>query len=834
MKIERLELVGYKRLSLSGINSFIYIPDTNITLQTILGTNGSGKSSLLWELWPLPANKDDFNSNGYKELWINYNNKEYKLRSEFDGKDSRHSFLINNNELNDGFKIELFRNLCLDHFNVNNEIRNLCLGKEVLTNMSPARRRYWMVKISDTDYTYAMSVYKSLLETHRDVQGAIKRLKGRLIVEESKRVKKESIDILNNDCKDIRNILKKLYDKKEKINKPIDFIVDSLKDIESLNEKLINSLDKYNLNEFRDSQYTNINHVVCTKEKIENKVIGIKKLCEHLFKNHEILDKKYKLLLAAGKESIEQLENSIKELQSLIKIEESKLFLPGVRLNVNAKDIKTNFDSIYQDLYDSIIKLPINDGLYTTEKKNDAENKLNKNTIELNSINNKIANIKAKIDHHKKHEMLGDIKCPQCNFEFKLHFTENELKQLLNNENSLVNKQVVLKEENDELIKYISDMNNYSNDYRLVMRIIKNVYGLSNYFSELTSGNRLILSPGAVANDLSLISNDLNIRIKIDDYENKINEFNNQIQLKKSLSSDTLSQVEKELKKINDDLSNHNKELLYLNETIKDLNTLLKHHSDIECIGMDVNKNLIAKDNIYKDYVKVRYQMLLNDLISTLQTVLARKEDSLSAANNQELIIKDIYDQLKISEMNERVSKNSHTALSPTVGAIAYGLQSFINQFTGNMNKIINSIWSYPLNILPFKMDENNTELDYKFPFIKNGENKENKDVSLGSESMIDIFNFAFRFCVIKQLGLTHLPLYLDEFESAFDDVHREKAVYFVKRLIDEKMFDQIFMVSHYEHNHGALSSLSQTCVLNKDNLLLSSNVRVNEHVVIN
>jgi hypothetical protein len=46
MIIKRLELANYKRMSLAGIVRFVFTPDDQYALQTILGTNGSGKSSL--------------------------------------------------------------------------------------------------------------------------------------------------------------------------------------------------------------------------------------------------------------------------------------------------------------------------------------------------------------------------------------------------------------------------------------------------------------------------------------------------------------------------------------------------------------------------------------------------------------------------------------------------------------------------------------------------------------------------------------------------------------------------------------------------------------------
>jgi hypothetical protein len=234
-----------------------------------------------------------------------------------------------------------------------------------------------------------------------------------------------------------------------------------------------------------------------------------------------------------------------------------------------------------------------------------------------------------------------------------------------------------------------------------------------------------------------------------------------------------------------------------------------------------------------KDYIYSRYQELLWHLIMSLQTQLARKEDALNAATQQQLVVDELMRQLEEAHMNERISKAAHIALSPTNGAIAEGLHRFINVFVTRMNKIVGSVWSYPLELLPFTMEDGTAEMDYKFPFWKNRSGKPNKDVDEGSESMLAIFNFSFRTCALRQLGLGHLPLFLDEFEAAFDDTHRQSAIYFVKKLLDEQAYGQIYMVSHYESNHGALSNLAQTCVLSKENVLLPTNIVYNEHVLI-
>ena len=76
MKITNLILKNYNRLFLNNIKTLELTPTRKINL--IIGTNGSGKSSLIKEMSPLPFDKNDFNS-GYKEIHIECNNKKYVL-----------------------------------------------------------------------------------------------------------------------------------------------------------------------------------------------------------------------------------------------------------------------------------------------------------------------------------------------------------------------------------------------------------------------------------------------------------------------------------------------------------------------------------------------------------------------------------------------------------------------------------------------------------------------------------------------------------------------------------------------------------------------------------
>ena len=83
--ITELELSGFKRLALSDTKYIKINPQTNVHL--MLGTNGSGKSSIMDLLTPLPPDRSDFEEGGFKRILFKYDSDSYEMYSE----DNKHS-----------------------------------------------------------------------------------------------------------------------------------------------------------------------------------------------------------------------------------------------------------------------------------------------------------------------------------------------------------------------------------------------------------------------------------------------------------------------------------------------------------------------------------------------------------------------------------------------------------------------------------------------------------------------------------------------------------------------------------------------------------------------
>ena len=279
--IKELILTNYDRFFLNNIESIEFRPKQK--LQLLLGTNGSGKSSLLSELNPLPINKNDF-TNGSKEITIEKDNNIFKLKST----SNKNSFILNNTELNDGGTKTVQLNLVKEYFNLTPKYNNIILGTEKLTAMSTNERKNILREMSTVDYSYGIYLYNTLKQELRDTVGYLKLMQIEMNNDISNIVNDEDILILKNDitkCKSMIDSLSMSYSKSEEYRDIpiIDLNID------------MNILDKNKLQS--DLEYNN-KFIINIEEEITNLNKEIDSLDDYstTIKDSETLNTKLKSL----------------------------------------------------------------------------------------------------------------------------------------------------------------------------------------------------------------------------------------------------------------------------------------------------------------------------------------------------------------------------------------------------------------------------------------------------------------------------------------------------------------------------------------------------------
>ena len=158
MKIKYLKLNGFKRFPFIANKQFELTEEIlEKKLIIINGINGSGKSSLLNELTPLPSDKNDFTKDGYKEIVIEHDKNIFRLICDFSN--NNYFFYLNDENLNVSGNITTQRELVEKYFNINDNIHRLLIGSDNFTELSLLQRKKLFSSITHLNLDFILDNY---------------------------------------------------------------------------------------------------------------------------------------------------------------------------------------------------------------------------------------------------------------------------------------------------------------------------------------------------------------------------------------------------------------------------------------------------------------------------------------------------------------------------------------------------------------------------------------------------------------------------------------------------------------------------------------------------
>jgi len=829
VKIKELTLSGFERLSLNSIKKITIKPEAKI--QIILGTNGSGKSSLISELSPLPAVSSNYLKTGYKNIIISHNSKNYTLKSDFSSSHV-HSFKVDDVELNEGGTVTVQKELVKYHFGLTQEIHELLTGVEKFTNMSSARRRDWFTKLCETNYDYAISVYNKIKEKNRDISGAIKIAKKRLVQEISKLPDDKQIIELEQKLNGKMSFLDNFYQLRTQ-NSYSDIELDEnvyrkQQELIKVSKQLISLI-----NGLGNTEYVHLEEINEYIEELSIKLNTEETKYKIYLKDHEDQDKKYQVFKSQHIESVGQIskkiegcEKGINELRKVLKIDTE-------HKTENPKNVRVSLENIHSDLITLLNELPQN---INKQYSLSALNNLKDKKIILSETKNNIHSELSKLLHKKQHmlEMKdGDkTQCPKCNHSWVIGYSDEAYNKLLGNIEHKEKEFVKISSDLNKLEEEIKDIEEYASKYRQLTSIMRSIPEAKVMWSYIVDNDLINQEPKSIIIKIDHYLSDLN---KIDLIENLQSDLKDLLNLKeladKSNDSD-IEQIKKKVLDLETELGNINKAIhnlrLRKNEAVNFANKL----KDIDRLKSVLENLLKTNNELLLSKLEQVKNNVVNEQIRLLLIDVSCLRGELNDLHSQKNIVNDIQNQLKVLEVQEKASKLLLNELSPTNGLIAEGLLGFIKNYTKKMNILISKIWTYPMEIKDCgSTDEDGTELDYKFPVKVKNKDKDINDVSLCSTGMKEIIDLSFKIVAYLCLKIQEYPLFLDELGATMDTEHKNKVVNLIKYLNEEMHFSQIFIVSHDYGQYGALGSL-QTCVICPDNIIKPK--VYNEHVTIN
>lgn len=791
MIIKKLILHKYKRFFLTGIETLTYEPEK--TMQIIVSKNGAGKSSLLQELNPLPADiKKNYYEGGYKYIEILHYGKLYTLCS---GKTSpnRHSMILDGIELNPGGTRKVQLELVKEHFNLNPNIIDILLNYNKLTTMPVSERKKWLSQISTIDYEYPISIYNTLKSKHRDMIGGIKLLENEIITLSNNKLNKEQLNILKenrNHLAEFHNHLISLYNHTTESSNPnyLSNLEYNIKKIEQYLQDLNHNIRDLNVITNEISETTKKRDIIDSEIKTTNKVIDdIEKITS--IKNPElILQTINKLDIEIG-DILKYLpfEAPIEQLESWYKIYQSALL-----------DIKPLVNSLSD--YDKY-------RLMSKEDQSELITKFNNLEVKVTANRNSIQRLQEQYEKLKQGKDIAlSIVCPTCSNNFNYNIVEHKKQHVLS-------ELVILDKEQQAILK---DYDSLSNDKKLILEKDKILQGIREVI-----GNTLIIKPiwkyiFSII-DLNKSSTEYMIReldklllgleswSKATTIHKEMNALKEQYKIYKDVSVKNESVKKDSLEVYIKKLDELTKEKNILNNN---LTTLQFEYSKCEKLKNEIHElysNLTKLKYHNKSELKNLRNYHLSKLTEEYKTELLSLDKNIREQDN---LISNIQTrQVKLEEYkkDEKILHAMVRALSPTEGLIAKSINSFLQVFVKEMNAIINKVWSYDLELLPCEIGETN-DLDYKFR-VKVNNDEIIEDVSRLSTGMKEIVDLAFRIIFAKYSGLHEVPLYLDEFGHGFDKNHRTIAYNVIDKILSSD-YPQVFIVCHYESLYGSFKNV--------------------------
>lgn len=822
MKITSIELSKYKRLALSNITKLVVNPHEK--LQLILGTNGSGKSSLLKELTPLPANPQDYEKEGYKIIYIEHNKHDYLLKNIFATNGNIFSFIKNNEELNPGKTVTVYRELVKREFGITQIIHDVMIGNVNFSTMSSLERRNWFTLLSKSDYTYAIGYYQRIKEQLRDIQGGIKLTQSRLVLESERVLSSADEATYKNDIAEMRKFIDYLIELKTSIaiNKPFTDIAVVENNISLLSDSIMKAASfkpycKYNE---MDVMLVNTKAALMSAQQLYNELCGI---ITDLQSSHSKLS-------STNTESYEDIVIAIETTSKEIAYRKQHILLPIVFDNnsialqslMNVYELVANIVTVIDSNEDRKYSRELFSGYQ------DSSTSLNLQLNELKKLHDNLVTKNNDLIHLRDH---NKTECPKCThtwsrgYNHSLHETVRESLTAVITDINIVTVKL------DDVNELIGKHNEYLNLYRSYANIAKSWPVLVPLWNYINDNSLLVNNPKSIVKLMNDVKEDILLAVEVDKLNTRLASYT-------EIADSLMDSKNNSLTSLQADIDYNTNRLAEVNEAIKTNKDILARVTNDKStidnlITMKTKLNILLADRKegYEVLIANNKIAYINEIITNLHVELSKKEAAINKVDIQKALVADMETQLQTMLAKASLLKMAVKELSPTEGLIAKGLTSFMNMFLSQMNDFIRKIWLYELTLLPVYTTDDEVDLDYKFQLQIN-DGIIISDIAKGSSAMKEVIDLAFKIISANHLGLSNAPIFLDEFGAKLDHSHRQAAFRLVTNLLTTANYSQMYMVSHYDHSYGSLKN-AEMLVLCPNNIIIPKDAVYNKHAYI-
>lgn len=821
MFIKSLTLCGNKRLLPAGIK-YIHVDFTNI-YQILLGLNGSGKSTTIQELNPMPGVPADYLKDGYKHICIEHHKQDYELLSLFTTS-PRHSFKLNGNELNEGGTGTVQKTLVKEHFNLDQSLMEVLTDQSRFHLFSPIERRNWLTRLSGTNMDYAIGLFKHLKSLHRDSEAIVKHIDSRLAKESSDIVAPEELVELEQYCKELEATVLKLLEHKSldesNPNHTLEALTRLVSECQQLGEHIVSLKFKKPL------------EGICSRERLVEYKYFLDNKMTTLISQKEKLVKEWSEITDAIK-TVEMTDNKdLTEIDAerqgyIDKHNNLKKRLKVYHDIANPEPLYGATDAIKNTLIHMITELSDNsDAMFTREKVAEATEKGEAIRHLIHKAGMDTERLKVSINRMTE---IDEVQCPDCQVVFKPGVDPKVVETLKEKGRSKADEIIRLKEELLEVDNYLGQSKTYTEEYRALLRLMDDAPSLAPMWKNMKAIDLKERAPSHLLDVFDVWERDIQVHLKMLKCVQEVARLDGQRDKLQAVVDSEVNYTQGRLLSVQTEIEDNLQEQKATREKQEEVNLSLVNHDEI-MKGYERFMTLNEKHRELKDkFLEESVQLELRNVISKLNLGLASADYKLQAARGSRTTLADLEAQKSEAIERREVLKALVKELNPTDGLIAKQSKLFIEQFVQQINKVINAVWTYEMEVLPSPTESD--KLTYKFPIYFSATDVSTHDIAKSSAAQKGIVDFAFKLVVMAYMGLSDYPLYLDELAPSLDEKHRSNIMIFVKSFVESKQCSQMFMISHYL-NESLIFRDAEVLILDEANLLTVPD-KFNNHTVI-
>lgn len=823
MYIKQLILHKSKRLGFNGIDTMTYTP--TMIHQIILGSNGSGKSSLMAELSPLPAYGNDYFKGGYKTIHIEHRGKDYLLTNDFSTKTAgRHVFLLEGEDLNSGGTVTVQKQLVKEHFELDQDLFDLLIGTSSFREMNATQRRGWLVRMADDNMEYALGLYNQINKQYRDAQAVVKYHDGRLATEIRRvpdiEARRAELQGENTRLLALHRELTKILGGRE------GFTPEShLTQAKQWSDTLAQTASEVIGADYLDGNpITELTQLPLVKERLLGSLEGADKQIEALSAEHVAIKQTLEALTDQGARDLDSLVLKMTRVQEAQSAVLKDIFTyPDLKIQ-DEIILSTVTESIKQPFSDLIEQLPDNSTGYFVRK--DWESRALTKTSLLEKID-LIAQDLKKQEHLLYHlTNTTSVECPKCQSVFIPGMTRYSLPQVEKTVNELNGSIEELSNQVNQIDEYLLEVNSYLGIYRQLQSLMDNTPALHSLWSHLRSfplseyhPNKYLLEFAIWEEEVLKLGTGARMGEDIAVMEDAIAQLSAGGNSESKYTQKSLAAIDARISELTIERGKTIGRIAYI------------ENLSVKCEKMRELEGKLVSAQARFDESMIQYEeesvyVFVEEEINHLNVCLGRVSIELNQLAVTSKVIAELTQRREEAIQEQEVLAILVKQLSPSTGLIADHSLSFIKQFTDQMNSIINSIWTYDMQLLPLAISE---DLTYKFPLYMSESDTETPDINKASTAQKSVIDFAFKILLITYLGLEDYPLYLDELTPSMDETHRINITNYVKEFVEEKRCSQMFMISHHIGGHNGFNS-AEFLIINGANLLNKPGV-FNENV---